>query len=179
MKKLLAWFFILQGLSFLVVGIYQIVLKEYPQHLAFNNYTYEQSIVAPSDKQPTKITVKDVGISLPIFPAKVTNNQWEVTTKGASYLSSSPLPGNVGNSIIYAHNWESLFGHLTNAKIGDEVEVEYADKSKKTFVITYTSVVSPDVSTILAPSTDKRITMYTCTGFLDSQRFVAVATLKN
>jgi LPXTG-site transpeptidase (sortase) family protein len=179
MKKLLTWFFILQGFSLFTVGLYQIFLREYPQHLAFDNYQVKQSVVAAKEQQPIKVTIKDLGISLPIIPSKVVSNQWEVTPNGASYLVTSPIPGTTGNSIIYAHNWTSLFGNLVAAKIGQTVEVEYADHTKKTFVISYTSLVDPNESTILAPSTDKRITLYTCTGFLDSKRFVAVATLKD
>ena len=179
MKKLLAWFFILQGLSFSVIGLYQIFLSQYPQVLAFDNYSYAAPVEASQEQQPTKITIKRLGINLPIIPTKVVNNKWEVSTVGASYLATSPIPGTQGNSIIYAHDWTSLFGPLVGAKNGDEVDVQYADHSVKKFTITYTSAVSPTESTILAPSKDKRITMYTCTGFLDSKRFVAVATLKN
>jgi len=104
---------------------------------------------------------------------------WPTSTSGAEYLTSSPLPGSMGNSIIYAHDWVSLFGPLRSAKVGQKVVVTYPDKTKKTFVIAYTTIVPSNQASILASSTDKRITLYTCTGFLDSQRFVAVAILKS
>lgn len=178
MKKLLSWFLIIQSLSLLTVGLYQLYLNEAPTQLAFNNYyvTKQQTI---EKNAPVRITISSLGIDLPIYQAKVVNNVWPTTTRGASYLTTSPLPGTTGNSIIYAHNWRSLFGNLRSAKVGQQVVVTYPDGKKKTFVIAYTSIVSPTESTILAPSNDKRITMYTCTGFLDSERFVAVAILKS
>jgi len=178
MKKFFSWFFIIQALSLLTVGAYAYYETQVPSQLAFTDYSVAKTITTQG-LTPNRITISDLGIDLPVYQATIVNNVWPTTTKGASYLSSSPLPGNTGNSIIYAHNWESLFGHLRNAKVGEKVVVTFPDHTKKTFVITYTSVVPSNQASILAPSTDNRITLYTCTGFLDSQRFVAVAILKN
>lgn len=178
MKKILSWFFTIQALSLITVGLYGLYLEQSPTQLAFTNYTYAQQFKDEKGQVPVRIAIPSQGIDLPVFEAKITNNIWPTTGLGAEYLETSPLPGTTGNSIIYAHNWESLFGKLRNVKTGDTVVITYPDKSKKTFVIEYTSIVSPTESTILAPSKDKRITLYTCTGFLDSHRFVAVAVLK-
>ena len=180
MKKFLSWLFIIQSLSLLTVGAYMVYLHETPSLLSFNNYQYSKKIASDSIKGeiPQRITIASQGIDLPIYPATIKNNIWPTTDLAASYLTSSPLPGENGNSVIYAHNWTSLFGKLRSAKVGDKVVVTYPDKTKKTFVIEYTSIVSPNESTILAPSNDKRITLYTCTGWFDSERFVAVAILQ-
>ncbi|HSX10009.1 MAG TPA: sortase [Candidatus Saccharimonadales bacterium] len=179
MKKVLSWFLIIQSLSLLTVGAYQLYLHETPSLLSFSNYSYAQPQDKVNQMAPSKISIPSLGINLPIYKATIVNNIWQTTDYGASYLATSPLPGNKGNSIIYGHNWTSLFGPLQNAKVGQEVIVTYPNGTKKTFVIEYTSVVSPDQSTILAPSNDQRLTLYTCTGLFDSQRFVAVAILKS
>jgi len=182
MKKLLSWFLILQSFSLLTVGLYQLYLHETPTLLSFNNYSYAQPGIKTTDTEksaPIRIAIPSLGINLPIFKSAIVNNVWQTTDLGASYLTSSPLPGNEGNSIIYAHNWVSLFGPLQSSKVGQQVIVTYPNGEKETFVIAYTSIVSPDQSTILAPSKDKRITLYTCTGLFDSHRFVAVALLKS
>jgi LPXTG-site transpeptidase (sortase) family protein len=178
MKKIFSWFLILQSFSLLSVGAYQWYLSESPSTLRFTNYSLEKNITV-SGVTPSRISISDLGIDIPVYQATIVNNVWPTTTLGASYLSSSPLPGNSGNSVIYAHNWVSLFGPLRNAKVGEKVIVTYPDHTKKTFVIAYTSIVSPDQASILAKSNDKRLTLYTCTGFLDSERFVAVAILQN
>jgi len=179
MKKIIAWFLILQSLSFLTVGLYQLYLHEAPAQLSFSNYYVQPSVSFSEKNAPKNISIPSLGINLPIYQATVVNHVWPTTDLGASYLTTSPLPGKIGNSVIYGHNWTSLFGHLVNAKVGDTVIVTYPDHTKKTFVIEYTSVVSPAESSILAPSTDRRITLYTCTGLFDSKRFVAVAILKS
>lgn len=176
--KNVARLFIFLGILFYAFGAYNIYLRENPKKLAFDSYTAVQHDAADKNTLPVKITIQSVGIEAPVYPTGLINNVPQTIENGASYLISSPLPGTQGNSILYAHNWKNLFGPLVSVKTGDEVQVVYADGSKKTFEVRYTSVVNPSDSTILSPSSDTRITLYTCTGFLDSKRFVAVAVLK-
>src|SRR5947208_1106964 len=124
MKKLLSWLLILQSISLLAVGLYQIYLHEAPAQLSFNNYSIEKNLTT-TGMSPNRITISDLGIDLPVYQATIVNNSWPTTDSGASYLTSSPLPGNTGNSVIYAHNWVSLFGNLRNAKVGEKVVVIY------------------------------------------------------
>ncbi len=176
--KLLSKIFILLGIFCYALGIYNIWLSVDPNRLSFGKYTYAQTTSQDNKQFPEKIIIKDLKIDLNLIPSHVVNNKWETTDLGASYLVTSPIPGEMGNSIIYGHNWASLFGNLPYITPGEEMQIKYTDNSIKTFVVKYTSTVTPDASTILAPSKDKRITLYTCSGFLDSQRFVAVAVLK-
>lgn len=175
--RLLAKSLIIFGLVCYAVGIFLIWERNNPNRLAFKNYTgnYKKVRVA---NPPIRIIISDLAIDLPIYPAKMNGNEWETTTQGASYLLSSPVPGETGNSIVYAHDWVSLFGPLLNARKGEKVEIEFQDKTRKVFVIRNTSVVSYNESDILGATKDRRITLYTCTGFLDSQRFVVSAVLE-
>lgn len=176
--KALSRLLIFFGIVWCLMGGYYVSLRYLPNSLQFETYKHETvSVEKSQEKQstPTYIKIEDLQISLPIVPAKVENDIWETTNTGASYLVSSPIPGNKGNSIIYGHNWANLFGNLTKAIPGQVVEIGYADGSKKRFIIEYTSVVAPVEASILESSNDKRITLYTCTGFFDSKRFVVVA----
>jgi LPXTG-site transpeptidase (sortase) family protein len=176
--KLLSRLFISVGIFFYILGIYNIWLVNNPNRLAFTQYSYAQEVKVREKILPQRIIIPNAHIHLPIIPSEIIDNEWQTTQHGASYLYSSPIPGEKGNSIIYGHNWASLFGNLVSVVPGDEVIVEYQDDTRKTFVVKYTSVVTPETYSILAPTEDKRITIYTCTGILDSHRFVAVALLK-
>jgi LPXTG-site transpeptidase (sortase) family protein len=173
--KFIATILILVGLACFALAGYYTWLRNDPNRLSFKSYHYEQNVPINVKHFPVRITLNNEHIDLPIVPAHVSNNKWQTTQSGASYLLSSPIPGTQGNSVIYAHNWASLFGNLVNVKPGEKVVVAFSDGSKQTFTVNYTQTVSPDQSTILAPSDDKRITLYTCTGWFDSKRFVAVA----
>lgn len=176
--KLASKILILTGVAFLVFGGHLIFERYNPQKLGFDNIPSTSS-----GKQigilPKEVIIKNLGLRLPVYPARIKDNKWEATTKGVSYLVTSPIPGDTGNSIIYGHNWSNLLGNLPKIKPGDKIEVLLDNNKKRTFTVEYTSIVDPDQTHILSQTTDARITLYTCTGFLDSKRFVATATLTN
>jgi len=172
-KKFIARFLIAFGISCFVVTIILINQSITPKQRATSAIYTTTSPYS----QPVEIIIDDLHINLPIYPATIHEGAWQTTTEGASYLTSSPIPGEKGNSVLYAHNWRSLFGNLVYAKPGEKVQVVFNNNQRKTFTILYTSIVSANQIHITDPSQDTRITLYTCTGFLDSQRFVAVALL--
>src|SRR5205809_236976 len=178
MKRFFSFLFFLIGvLCYLVLG-YAVVERNFPKNPDFIGKSVATNACMQQHKQPAAIKFSELAIKLPLIPSKITNGVWETTKDGVSYLTSSPVPGEKGNSILYGHNFPDLLGKLPASKPGQEIEITYTDKTKKTFVIEYTSVVSPKQIDILNPTTDNRITIYTCTGFLDSERFVVVALLK-
>lgn len=176
--KLLSTIILILGILLSSFGVYQLYLRENPTKLSFNEYAYAVEASVDQKEVPTRITIKALNIDAPIKSVTKEGNKWPVIDNGVSYLANSPIPGNEGNSVLYAHNWKNLFGNLVQTKPGEEVIITFTDGSKKTFVITGTSIVSPNDSSILAPSKDKRITLYTCHGFLDKDRFVVVAKPK-
>lgn len=165
------------GLACYAIGIYFIWQTNNSARLPQKSYTVSKKQIVKSPT-PVRIIIPDLKIDLPIYPAKIVRGEWELTAKGANYLISSPVPGDAGNSVIYAHNWTRLFGPLLDAKAGERVVIEYADKSKKIFVIQKLFEVPYNQMSVLAQTKDRRITLYTCTGFLDSKRLIAVASLE-
>lgn len=174
--KRIATVLILVGLVCYAVAGYHIWIRYTPNKLTFTDYKPRFFVPVNTTHFPVKLTLPDLQIDVPIIPSKITNGIWETTDKGASYLLSSPIPGTVGNSIIYAHDFTNLFGPLVNAKPGEKIIVSYSDGTRIDFVIAGTQIVSPSESSILSESQDKRITLYTCTGWFETMRFVVVAT---
>lgn len=148
-----------------------------PTRLQFDTEDIESSSVSSTNVEPRVLIIRNLGIELDIYPASIKNAKWEATSKGVSYLSSTPVPGEMGNSVIYGHNWKSILGNLVKARPGQTIEILYSDGSRKEFEVKFTQVVTPDQTQILDQTGDNRITLYTCTGFLDSKRFVVTATL--
>lgn len=168
---------ILLGIIFLTCSSYLIYQRINPFRLSFSSYTQKYpETTAGNLPTPAKIIIKDLNIELPIQKAK-SGKKWQAFSDAVSYLDSSPLPGEMGNSILYGHNWYNMLGKITGAKIGQDIVINFSDGSRKVFKVKYTQEVSPGQISILNPSLDTRITLYTCSGFLDSKRFVVVATL--
>lgn len=174
MKNFLSNFFLILSFLSLLFGLYLIQLRYSPRKLAFNNLQYNQEIISKL-YSPTELIIKSANIHLPVISAKIVNNTWETTDKGASYLASSAEPGKTGNSVFYGHNWTSLLGNLPRVKPGDSVQVVMNNGERRNFRVEYTAIVTPDQTQIIEQTYDKRVTIYTCTGFLDSKRFVVVA----
>ncbi len=172
----------LAGIMLILASIYLYTQRLTPVNLVMKSYqpVRRSSILNEKSQQipsypPEYIEIPDLKIKLPIIPSKIMNGKWETTSKGVSYLDSSPIPGDTGNSVLYGHNWEKLLGKLIKIKPGARIVITYSDGSAKNFIAEYTGTVKPDQIGILNQTADKRLTIYTCTGFLDSMRFVVVA----
>lgn len=124
---------------------------------------------------PKSIEIPSIKANLDIVPASIHGKSWETTSNGVSYLKSTPLPGSKGNSVIYGHNWKSILGNLPQVKPGQKIWITMNDGVKKEFKVEYTATVDPSQTYIIDNTKDSRVTIYTCTGFLDSKRFVVVA----
>ncbi len=163
-------------LAFLALS-YLLYQRYNPQNLSFNVSASESYFQEVSQIAPIGIKINSINLSLGITPAQINNNRWEASTTGISHLKSSVVPGQKGNAVLYGHNWPNLLGNLKDVKVGDTINVTNSDQSEKTFVIEYITEVTPLEISILEESEDTRITLYTCSGFLDTKRLVVVAKL--
>jgi len=170
--------FIATGLLSLLFSFILLFQRYSPYRLMFQGKIQTSNLVQADKNIPVSLRIPKLGINLPVIPAQLNNSKWGTTTKGVSWLIASPIPGDKGNSILYGHNWNSLLGNLENAKTGYTVEILYKNSVKRYFQITYVSIVNPDQIHVLSQTDDKRLTIYTCTGFLDQKRLVVTAEYK-
>lgn len=157
------------GIICFLVVINILVMRTFPVAKPVN-------FAASAKKIPAEIIIKDANIDLPVFPAVFANGTFETTSKGASYLTSTPISGDFGNSVIYAHNWPNLFGNLTKVQQGEKITIVFSNKTQKQFIVSKTETVSAYKTGILQSYEDTRLTIFTCTNFLDADRFVVTAT---
>ncbi len=175
--KLSSKLLVFSGFLFLLFGVYLINQRFSAKKIEFDSVSVQA--MESSALTPVRIMIPTLGIDNKIVPSKITNNKWEVADDGISYLQSTPTPGARGNSVLYGHNWTSILGSLPKIKTGEKIMIVMDNGEVREFEVNYTSIVDPSNTTILDNSMDTRITLYTCTGFLDSKRFVAIATLIN
>ena len=176
MKIIVSALLISTGIILLFLTGFLIWQRNSPARLAFKVSEIKSAPkqVVLTDLRPVSILLPASNIELPIIQTELKDGKWLATSKGVSYLISSPIPGEVGNSVLYGHNWPNLLGKLPKVKPGEIISVKFSDGSIKNFPVQYTLIVTPDQTQILNPTSDSRITIYTCTGFLDNKRFVAV-----
>lgn len=170
-------FFTISIVSSLLV-IFLVWQRTTPRRLQFD-HSVQYSSERQSEKSgiPTGISIPAIGVWLPVFPTTIKDNQWVTTSRGVSFIQNSGIPGVSGNSIFYGHNWSNLLGSLPSIKPGDIIEIITNDSSRVVFEVQTTQTVDPSDTSVLSQTQEPQITIYTCNGFLDSTRFVVVATL--
>lgn len=125
-------------------------------------------------KIPLRVIVPRLSVDLEIFPARILNNSWETTEKGASYMLGSAVPSEVGNTVLYGHAKTKLFAPLKKLKKDDVVYVLTKEKWYQ-YKVSDIKEVAPTETTVVAPTKEATLTMFTCSAFLDSKRLVVVA----
>lgn len=171
---------VILGVLLLVISGILINQENNPNRLSFKiTKSLASKDQIQSSARPVRIAIPSEKINLPIVFSKIQKTKWDTSDTGVSYLSDSPLPGEKGNSILYGHNYQHLLKNLPKVRPGQKIEITYSDKTKKTFIVQYTSVVSPSQIDVLSSTSDIRITLYTCTGFFDKDRFVVTALLSS
>ena len=169
------------GIVILLLGLFFIflpnILTLFPQEIInrepiLADTTFSQS--SAKDQIPTRIIIPSVSIDLPITIAPLKNGYWIPSETTASFGEGSSLPTGNSNTVIFAHAREGLFLPLRNVKEQDTVYVMTANSYVSYTIETITEVKPTDVYTV-KPTEDKRLTLFTCSGFLDQKRLLVVA----
>ena len=117
-----------------------------------------------------------LGISYPVL-----SEESEELLKVSLCKYWGPNPNKVGNYCIVGHNYLSgkMFGKLSSAAIGDEINLTDLNNNKVTYVVYNRYVVEPtDVScTSQLTNGQREITLITCTNY-GKQRLVVKAREK-
>lgn len=163
---------IIIGLLFITVSL--AIKIHYAVNLTFTGYTPSSSVIRGTT-QPVEIAIPSLNIKLPLSETVIKNGVWQISPLGASHLTSSAVPGEKGNIIIYAHNTNDRFGHIMDIKKGARIVVTSLDGKQHSYEVIKTATVSPDQIDLLLPTAFETLTVYTCTGFFDSKRFVVVS----
>lgn len=125
---------------------------------------------------PTFINIPTLEIALPIDEAAISHGFWGVNSESASHLSTSPVPGEKGNTVIFAKNTPETFGRLTSLKKGERIIIVTKDGSTHEYEVAESKVVSPTDSDLINNTDKETLTLYTSFGFGDLKRFVVRAT---
>lgn len=131
------------------------------------------------DSTPNKLIFIEEGIGLPITETSIDANKRMVVPQGlkvAGWLKTSPIPGNVGNSLIAAHrDWNNKLGafkYLEDIRIGETVIIEYENEEHREFKVVNKEIIDinkkPNAK-IEINSNKRMITLISCTGAFDTK----------
>ncbi len=175
-SKLVSFILLAVALFFFFLAGFALWERYYsPDNLSFLGYVTAQPGVSTAALAPVTLEIPSEAIRLPVFPAEIKNGRWPATPDGVSYLSSSAGVGQ-GNTVIYGHNWPRLLGKLSKVQVGDTITLTSQSKLSLEYRIDEIKIVPPNDISVLESTLDAKLTLYTCTGFLDTKRLVIIAT---
>jgi sortase A len=137
---------------------------------------------ATTADQPNSLVVPAMLLDTPVLEGPV-KNTYKILDKGIWRWPLGSAPDKGGNTILIGHrftytNPKGIFYALDKVKVGDEIGVMWDNQHYLYKVITVKTVPPSDTS-ILSPTSDAQLTMYTCTPLWNPvNRLVVVAKLE-
>lgn len=123
-----------------------------------------------SEFQPLTIAFGDTII--PVEHFSLGDGQWRIPSAAAGYITESGVPGFPGNVVLYGHNNRAVFGFFPSVRSGDRFQLLLSNQHIREYEVFETLVTDPSDVSVLSPSEQEIVTMYTCTGLFDRQRLV-------
>jgi LPXTG-site transpeptidase (sortase) family protein len=127
-----------------------------------------------------RVQIPRLGIDLPIAEGDIERDvvAQQTPENFAFHLPGSAIPGEGGNSYIYAHARRGMFLSLWNARAGDRVSISTPGGAALQYVVVEVHPrVPPADTTWVLPTSLERLTLQTSTGpNREDPRFVVVAS---
>lgn len=123
---------------------------------------------------PVRIVIPSSDIDISVTQSEIKDGYWETSENTASYGLGSAYPGQVGNSVIFAHARQGLFYNLKELEKSDLIYV-LTSKRWYGYKVSDIKTVFPDQVEVISPTKEERLTLYTCSGFADKKRLIVVA----
>jgi sortase A len=127
----------------------------------------QQLDTAPSQAtKPAVLKVKEDGLTRLTIPkidfaaVVVEGTGRHELLLGPGHITSTPAPGEAGNSVISAHR-DTFFRHIYELNKGDEILVQRNGRTYR-YEVTGKRIVAPTDLSVLKPTHDSRLTLITC-----------------
>jgi sortase A len=111
---------------------------------------------APTDDGLTRVSIPKINLDLIV----VEGTNHKALRLGPGHLKNTPLPGEMGNSVISAHR-DTFFRHIYELSKGDEIQVR-RDGRTYTFQVIGKRIVEPNDLSVVRNTDDARLTLITC-----------------
>lgn len=124
---------------------------------------------------PVEIIIPSIQIDLKVDPGQIKDGVWQISEKSATFLNTSAPPGSGGNTVIYGHNKQAIFGNLPYLSVGQKITIKTKSGKIYNYIAEKKYFVGPDRVDLVSPSDKEELTIYTCYGLFDGERAVIVA----
>ena len=126
---------------------------------------------------PQWISIPNSKINAQIAAGGYKEGKWVLDDNFALYLPTSDKLGQGGNTILYAHSRDKLFGNLKKVSIGDQVILGDANGKIYNYSIYSMEYVRPYQMEKIDTNLKDTVTLFTCDGWFDEKRLVVKAKM--
>jgi len=130
---------------------------------------------------PRHIDAPSVGISLPVADGNYdpSTGNWTLSDDGAFFATpTSPANSDNGNTFIYGHAVQKIFGRLPRLTIGADVTITTDNGYAFTYTYVKSEIVDPTNVNLFAYQGKPRLTLQTCSGVWSENRQLFYFNLK-
>lgn len=167
---------LLVGMGVGLIGIYLLYLGvtfRPPNFTELESVTTAQASEERSP-EPVRITIPWY-VDTSIRPAFFAGGKWSTDANSASYVMQSSRPGEGGNIIVYGHNTGKVMGNIRSLKGSETITLTTKDGRKYQYQVISLHEVTSNKTEFLGPTESEILTLYTCSGFMDANRFIVRA----
>lgn len=131
------------------------------------------------DKSGNRLIIPDMLLNTPVIEGPKSQNS-TLLNKGAWHLPYTSTPDKGGNTVIIGHRFSytgprGIFYYMNKLTVGNEIGLQWGDKMYR-YTVESTRTVPASAIEVEAPTTDARLTLYTCTPLWNPvNRLVVVA----
>lgn len=126
---------------------------------------------------PVRVLAKKAGIDATVTIGGYENGKWILSKNNALFLPTSQMPGEGGNTVLYAHKRKGLFATLKNLSLGDTITLYDLNGKTYTYAVYKTENIKPNQMEKIQTNKNNTITLFTCDGWFDENRLVVKASL--
>ncbi len=140
--------------------------------------------VALSVLPPKRLMIPSIKLDTEVVDSHIVNGEWEVPSFVAGHLEGTARPGEKSNVVLVGHVQSrrdgNVFANLEKLQPGDETLL-YTEAEEFRYIVRDSRLVLPTELTVVAPTTEERLTLITCGGTFNfltreySHRLVVVA----
>jgi len=129
----------------------------------------DQSVITPEAVQgtPVQIEVAQVGVNIGVEKGyyNAAKGTWTLSDTAAFYgTMTAPANSQTGNTFIYGHNANDIFGNLRDAQVGAEAIVTTDNGYKFYYTLKSFKAVSPTDVSLIQSTEAPTLTLQTCSG---------------
>lgn len=165
-------FSIIIGILLIIFGVFLLV-----SYQTLSLPLSDSSMASESSEPlwPKWINISKSKITVQVRAGGYENGKWILNNNFAFYLPTSWKLGEGGNTILYAHTRDRLFGSLKKTSVGDIIILGDANGKIYNYKVYSIESIKPYQVEKIETNIKDTITLFTCDGWFDEKRLVVKA----